>query len=125
MTQLRELYHCKLCGHVVEVVVAGAPALVCCGEPMEKLTENTQDAALEKHVPVLEETPEGLLVKVGSVAHPMVEEHYIQFIEVMTADKVYRAELKPGMAPEAVFPVAKADVVCAREYCNLHGAWKS
>lgn len=125
MTQLREWYHCKKCGQVVEVVVAGAPTLVCCGEPMEKLTEQTKDAALEKHVPVMEETAEGLLVKVGSVPHPMVEEHFIQFIEVLTEDKVYRAELKPGMEPQALFPVAKADVTYAREYCNVHGAWKS
>jgi len=125
MTQLRELYHCKECGQVVEVVTAGAPTLVCCGEPMEKLDEQTQDAAVEKHVPVMEETAEGLLVKVGSVPHPMLEEHYIQFIEVLTEDKVYRAELKPGMEPQALFPVKKADVTYAREYCNVHGAWKS
>lgn len=125
MTQLREWYHCSICGNVVEVVHPGAPTLVCCGQPMEKLAEKTQDAGLEKHVPVIEETPEGLLVRVGSVPHPMIEEHYIQFIEVLTEDRVYRAELKPGMAPQAVFPVAKDDVNYVREYCNIHGAWRS
>lgn len=125
MTQLREWYYCSICGNLVEVIHPGAESLVCCGQPMEKLVEKTEDTGMEKHVPVLEATAEGLLVKVGSVPHPMVEEHYIQFIEVLTKDMVYRAELKPGMEPQAVFPVAKGDVLYAREYCNVHGAWRS
>lgn len=126
MTQLREVYYCEKCGNVVEILNEGAPALVCCGEPMIKLEAQTKDASTEKHVPYVEENNGGVLVKVGqNQAHPMMEKHYIKFIEVLTADRVYRAELKPDMEPQAWFPVKKADVVEAREWCNLHGLWKS
>jgi len=126
MTQLREVYFCEKCGNVVEIMNEGAPALVCCGVPMVKLEAKTQDASTEKHVPYVEEKDGGVLVKVGrNTAHPMMEKHYIKFIEVLTKEKVYRAELTPGMAPEAWFPVKKSDVTEAREWCNLHGLWKS
>lgn len=125
MTNLRELYVCSICGNVVEVVNTGAPALVCCNKPMTKLEAGTQDASLEKHVPVIEEVEGGVKVKVGSVPHPMEEKHSIRFIEVLTKDQVLRAELKPGQAPEASFLVAPAEVVEVREYCNLHGLWKA
>jgi len=126
MIVLRDIYYCKHCGNVVEILNEGAPALVCCGDPMTLLEEKTQDAATEKHVPYVEEAPGGVLVKVGKeTAHPMEEKHYIKFIEVLTAEKVCRAELKPGMTPEAFFPVQKADIVKAREWCNVHGLWKS
>jgi len=97
---------------------------VCCGEPMKRMTENTVDAAKEKHVPVIEQTAEGIKVKVGSVAHPMEEKHYIEWIEIIADGKAYRQFLNPGETPEAVFPV-KATQVTAREYCNLHGLWKA
>ncbi|EHQ88835.1 desulfoferrodoxin [Desulfosporosinus youngiae] len=125
MTNLRDLYVCKICGNVVEVVHTGAPALVCCNQPMEKLEAGTQDASLEKHVPVIEGITGGIKVKVGSEAHPMVEKHFIRFIEVLTKEKVLRAELEPGQAPEASFLVAEDEVLEVREYCNIHGLWKT
>lgn len=124
MTEKLQVYKCELCGNIVEVLHAGEGELVCCGQPMKLLAENTVDAAKEKHVPVLEKTAEGWWVSVGAVAHPMEEKHYIEWIELITGGTVYRAHLKPGDAPKAFFPV-KADVVSAREYCNLHGLWKA
>ncbi len=123
MTKLREVYRCPICGNVVEVLNAGMGELVCCGKPMKLLAENTTDAAVEKHVPVVEKVEGGYRVKVGSVEHPMLAEHYIQWIELLTPTRVLRHELKPGEKPEAVFYTDETDVV-AREYCNLHGLWK-
>jgi superoxide reductase len=91
---------------------------------MNLLTENTTDAAVEKHVPVVEKVPGGVQVKVGSVAHPMTPEHFIQWIEVIADGKSYRQYLAPGEAPEAFFPVEAAQIT-VREYCNLHGLWKA
>ncbi|ADY57313.1 desulfoferrodoxin [Syntrophobotulus glycolicus DSM 8271] len=125
MTKLRQIYKCNICGNVIEVVHPGAPALVCCGQPMELLVGNTVDASKEKHVPVIEAAENGIRVQVGSVEHPMEEKHFIQFIEVLTADKVYRAELAPGLKPEAWFPVKQEDILEVREYCNIHGLWKT
>ena len=119
-----EVYKCMLCGNIVDVVHGGDGELVCCGQPMKKMTENTTDAAKEKHVPVIEKIDGGYKVKIGSVAHPMTEEHYIEWIELIADEKSYRQFLKPGQAPEAVFCI-KADKVSAREYCNLHGLWKA
>jgi len=123
MTELRSLYYCKHCKNLVEVTQIGAEALVCCGEPMTLLKANTTDAAGEKHVPVITETADGILVTVGSVEHPMTEEHHIVFIEVITESEVYRKELKPGMKPQAEFPIKRADVIEVREFCNLHMLW--
>ena len=126
MTKLREVYYCEKCGNVVEILNEGAPALVCCGEPRIKLEAKTEDASTEKHVPFIEELDSGILVKVGqNTAHPMMEKHYIKFIEVLTKDGVYKAELNPGDTPEAKFPVKKSEVVSVREWCNLHGLWES
>lgn len=123
MTALREIYKCGICGNVVELVHEGAVALVCCGKPMNRLDEKKEDAGKEKHVPVVEDVPGGVRVKVGSVDHPMEPKHYIKFIEVLTADQVLRAELKPGMSPQAVFKVAKPDIQKVREYCTVHDLW--
>ncbi len=126
MTKLRELYVCSICGNVVEVVNPGATALVCCNKPMDKLEAGIKDASLEKHVPVIEKMSDGIKVKVGSVAHPMEEKHFIQFIEVLTKEQVLRAELAPNQAPEANFLLNKSDeVIEVREYCNVHGLWKA
>ncbi|MEA2097347.1 MAG: desulfoferrodoxin [Candidatus Cloacimonadota bacterium] len=126
MTQLREVYYCEKCGNVVEVLNEGAPALVCCGVPMEKLEAKTEDASTEKHVPFVQEVEGGVLVKVGqNQAHPMLENHYIKFIEVLRKDKVCRLELKPNDKPEGFFPVKKEDIIEIREWCNLHGLWKN
>ena len=122
MAKLNEVYKCNLCGNIVEVVHAGAGALVCCNEKMALLTENTVDASKEKHVPVIEVGATSITVKVGSVAHPMEAAHYIEWIELIADGKVYRQQLQPGQAPEATFPVI-AKQVTAREYCNLHGHW--
>jgi superoxide reductase len=124
MAQLFQVYKCMKCGNIVEVLHAGAGELVCCGEPMKLLKENTSDGAKEKHVPVIEKTVDGYKVKVGSVAHPSTPEHYIEWIELVADGVSHRAFLKPGDAPEALFTV-KAKTVEAREYCNLHGLWKS
>ena len=119
-----EVYKCNVCGNVVEVMEVGGGELVCCGQPMELQKEKTQDVGQEKHVPVIEKTESGVKVKVGSVPHPMEEKHYIEWIEVIADGKSYRKFLKPGDKPEAEFMV-KADSIKAREYCNLHGLWKS
>ncbi|MBT6518228.1 desulfoferrodoxin [Candidatus Woesearchaeota archaeon] len=124
MTELNQIYKCDICGNIVEVTHTGAGQLVCCGQPMKLLEENTVDAATEKHVPVIEKTENGFLVKVGSVTHPMEEEHLIEWIELIADGQVYRKFLKPGDAPEAEFCV-KAEKVIAREFCNLHGHWKA
>jgi superoxide reductase len=125
MTKLRELYKCSICGNVVEVVHTGAPALVCCGQPMEKMEAKTEDTGNEKHVPVVEESEGGIRVTVGSIEHPMEEKHFIQFIEVLTNDQVLRAELHPGQKPQADFSVNTQDIITVREYCNIHGLWKT
>jgi superoxide reductase len=123
MAERREVYKCDLCGNVVEVLWGGKGELVCCGQPMKLQKEGVVDAAKEKHVPVVEKTADGYKVKVGSVAHPMEEKHYIQWIELVADGISYFRFLNPGEAPEATFCVT-AENVYAREYCNLHGLWK-
>lgn len=124
MAKRLEVYKCELCGNIVEVLFGSDGQLVCCEQPMTLMTENTVDAAKEKHVPVIEKTDGGVKVKVGDVAHPMEEKHFIQWIEIIADGKIYRQFLNPGDAPEAEFKVA-ADNIVAREYCNLHGHWKA
>ena len=124
MPENYEVYKCEACGNIVEVIHAGGGELVCCGEPMKLMVENTVDAAKEKHVPVIEKVDGGVKVMVGEVAHPMEEKHYIEWIELIAGDTAYRQFLNPGDAPEAVFMI-DASQVTAREYCNLHGHWKS
>jgi superoxide reductase len=119
-----EIYKCIECGNIVEVTHVGGAPLVCCGQPMKLVFENTSDGAKEKHVPVIEKIQGGFIVKVGSVTHPMEEKHYIEWIEIQAGDKVYKQYLAPGQKPEAVFMV-DAEKVVAREYCNLHGLWKA
>ena len=132
MTELNQIYKCDVCNIIVEVVHSGVGELVCCGQPMQLKKENTEDAAQEKHVPVVEKTETGIKVKVGSVDHPMTEEHYIEWIEVICDGKVSRTFLKPGDKPEAEFCCADPSKCCAdlskvtaRAYCNLHGLWKN
>ncbi len=124
MTKKNEIYKCPTCGNIVEVLHVGAGELVCCGKPMELMTENTVDAAKEKHVPVVTKVDGGYKVVVGSTAHPMEEKHWVEWIELIADGKVYRQDLNPGEAPEATFNV-KADKVEVRELCNLHGVWKA
>jgi len=124
MTELKQVYKCNVCGNIVEMLHTGQGELVCCGQPMELKSENTVDAAEEKHVPVIEKTEKGFLVKIGTEPHPMDEDHYIEWIEVIADGKYLRKFLKQGDAPEAEFCIC-AENVTAREYCNIHGLWKS
>ncbi len=124
MVSRSQVYRCNSCGNIVEVLEAGGGKLVCCGEPMELLVENTVDAAREKHVPVPEQSDDSIRVQVGSVPHPMQEEHLIQWIEVIADGKVCRRYLEPGQAPEAQFQMNPGEFV-VREYCNLHGLWRA
>ena len=123
MAEKLQIYVCRKCGNIVEVVHGGGGKLVCCGEPMALLEENSVDAAKEKHVPVVEETENGVKVKVGSVPHPMEEKHYIEWIEVIADGKANRQFLNPGDKPKAKFCIG-ATGLAARAYCNLHGLWK-
>lgn len=123
MARKLEVYKCMVCGNIVEVLHGGAGELVCCGQPMKLMAENTVDAAKEKHIPVIEKITGDFKVKVGAVPHPMEAKHYIEWIELLADGRAYRQFLEPAMAPEAVFNL-KADSVSAREYCNIHGLWK-
>jgi superoxide reductase len=124
MPKKLEVYKCNLCGNIVEVVTGGAGALVCCGQDMVLMEENTVDAAQEKHVPVPTRVNGGWEVAVGSVAHPMEEKHWIEWIELNVNGTSYREFLDPGQEPKAYFPV-DAREVDVRAYCNLHGLWKA
>ena len=124
LTERLQIYRCEVCGNIVEVLHPGVGQLVCCGQPMTPLGEKVKEAGLEKHVPVIEKTEMGIKVKVGSIPHPMEQNHYIEWIELIVGDQVYRKFLKPGDRPEAEFQV-KAEEVSAREYCNIHGLWTS
>jgi len=124
MTAQKQIYRCNVCGNIVEVLHAGEGELVCCGQPMELLQAKTADVGKEKHVPVIEAGDAGVKVKVGDVPHPMEEKHYIEWIEVITDGDGCRQFLKPGDKPEAEFDV-RSKKVAAREYCNIHGLWKS
>ncbi|MEE9322980.1 MAG: desulfoferrodoxin [Candidatus Aenigmarchaeota archaeon] len=124
MTEQNQVYKCNVCGNIVEVLHAGVGQLVCCGQPMELLKEKTEDEGQEKHVPVIEKTDSGIKVKVGSIPHPMEENHYIEWVEIIADGEVYRKFLKPGENPEAEFGI-KAENIEAREFCNVHGLWKS
>lgn len=124
MPKLLEVYKCDLCGNIVETIHAGGGDLVCCGQEMRLLTENTVDAAKEKHVPVIEVSNGTIKVSIGSVAHPMEEKHYIEWIELIADGKAYRQFLNPGDAPAATFTVSAKNVT-ARELCNIHGQWSA
>ena len=124
MAERLQVFKCEVCGHIIEVLHEGAGELVCCNQPMVLQAENTVDAAQEKHVPVIEKTAKGYKVKVGSVAHPMGEDHHIAWIELVADGRSYRRFLEFGAAPEATF-LLEASQVSARAYCNLHGLWKS
>ena len=123
MAKKLEVYKCMACGNIVEVLTGGDGELVCCGEPMKNLVARTADDGKEKHVPVIEKIDGGLKVKVGSVQHPMEQQHYIEWIEIIADGSSYRQFLKPGDVPEAVFK-SEADNISAREHCTVHGLWK-
>jgi len=123
MAKKLEIYKCDMCGNIVEVLHGGQGKLVCCGQEMKKLDENSTDAAKEKHVPVIEKIDGGYRVVVGSTPHPMEEKHWIEWIQLIAGEKTFRTFLNPGEAPEAVFKTDERSV-SAREFCNIHGLWK-
>lgn len=126
MTELKQIYKCELCGNIVEVVHTGGGTLVCCGQPMTLLEPKTADTSVEKHVPFIKRDGDKYVVKVGeNAAHPMEEKHYIEWIELTVDGTVYKKNLNPGDAPEALFEVAEGKDVSARELCNVHGLWSS
>ena len=121
--QKLQVFKCLHCGLLVEVLGDGAiPS--CCGEPMRAMKENTVEASAEKHIPVLEVQGSGILVKVGSIPHPMEADHYIEWIEVINGSYVNRCHLKPGDAPQAALYVPQQPGLEIRAYCNKHGLWK-
>ena len=119
-----DVYECEVCGHIVEVLREGKGQLVCCDQPMKLLEANTVDAAVEKHVPVVEKAGGGIKVKVGSVPHPMEAEHWIEWVQVINDGTSYMRFLSPGDGPEGFFEIEPAGDMIAREHCNLHGLWK-
>lgn len=124
MAKKYEVYKCGVCGITVEVLNEGGGTLICCGEEMKLFTENTVDAATEKHIPVVEKISGGVKVSVGEVAHPMEEKHYIEWIEIIADGAVMRQYLCPGQVAEATF-MTDAKEITVRSYCNLHGLWKA
>jgi len=125
MAKFRGIYKCEICGNIIEVLHEGVGALVCCGEEMKHQKEKIEDSSVEKHVPFIEKTEEGTVVKVGqNQDHPMEEKHHIEWIQIIVDGKSYRQFLKPGDKPQALFEI-KAGNITAREYCNIHGLWKS
>ena len=124
MTERMQIYKCSVCGIVAEVLDGGAGELVCCGQPMQLMTARTEDSTKEKHVPYVEKVAGGVKVRVGqNEAHPMLDKHWIQWIEVVVDGAQHRQFLNPSQAPEAFFPVTGENIT-AREFCNLHGLWK-
>jgi len=124
MIQQKQIYKCSICGNIVEVLHVGGGELVCCGQPMEQLQEKIEDEGSEKHVPVIKKIETGIKVKVGSDPHPMEENHFIEWIEVIVGGKYCRKFLKSGDKPEVDFSIHSENVK-AREYCSVHGLWKS
>lgn len=124
MTNLNEVYKCNVCGNITEVIYTGVGTLVCCGQDMQLMSDESKPEGTEKHIPIVKQKGNKVKVKVGSIPHPMTEEHQIERIEVITSDKVYRRYLKPTDAPEAEFEI-EGKIIKVREYCNLHGLWKA
>jgi len=118
MTTKNQIWKCEVCGNIIEILHEGADSLVCCGQPMNLQTEKTEDEGNEKHLPVIE----GNTVKVGSIEHPMTDEHLIEWIEATSeSGETCKVFLKSTDKPETTFSFTP---VSAREYCNLHGLWK-
>ncbi|MCD6592322.1 MAG: desulfoferrodoxin [Thaumarchaeota archaeon] len=124
MTERLQIYKCNVCGNIVMVLHPGAGTLVCCNQPMQPLEEKMEEVGREKHVPIIEKQGELVRVKVGSIEHPMEENHYIEWIELRGDEEILLKFLKPGDKPQAEFQI-KAERISAREYCNLHGLWKN
>ena len=124
MTEKEQIYKCEVCGNIVEVLHKGVGELVCCGKNMVLQNDNVVDASLEKHVPVVEKIGDNVFkVTVGAIDHPMDEDHYIEWIEVIANNKVYKKYLKPFDKPQTTFKIV-CEELTARAYCNKHGLWK-
>ncbi len=121
-----KFYRCAKCGQMVAIVEKKGCPIMCCGQPMEEVVAGTTDASVEKHVPVIKQEGNLVTVTVGAVEHPMVEEHYIEWIALQTKQGNQRKKLNPGDKPEAAFALVDGDeVVAAYAYCNLHSLWKA
>ena len=118
-----KFYRCSKCGNIIAYVENSGVPVMCCGQKMEEINPNTTDAANEKHVPVVCIDGDVVHVKVGEVAHPMVEEHFIQWVYLHTERGGQRKSLKPGEAPEVSFTLNGDKAIAVYEYCNLHGLW--
>ena len=119
-----KIFKCKRCGNIVAVVKESKVSVMCCGQKMEEIVPNTVEASTEKHIPVFEVQGNKVIVTVGSVDHPMVDEHYIEWVSIQTKQGNQRKALKPGQAPKICFSICEGDEVEAvYAYCNLHGLW--
>jgi superoxide reductase len=116
-------YRCESCGNIVSLIKNGGGTITCCGESMTKLEANSTDAAKEKHVPVVTKEDNKIKITVGSIFHPMLTEHYIEWIALVTEDRITFKFLKPGEEAIGEFADVKSGEVYA--YCNLHGLWKA
>ncbi|MHC1771206.1 MAG: desulfoferrodoxin family protein [Flexilinea sp.] len=121
----QKFFYCKHCGKIIGMIFDPGTPTICCGEPMQELIANTSDGAKEKHVPVVKVTGDTIEVTIGSVLHPMIPEHFIQWIYLQTKKGGQRKRLSPGEEPKAVFVLKDDEPVTAFEYCNLHGLWKA
>lgn len=122
MTKSREIFKCDICGVICEILNPGGGTLSCCGAPMRLVKENNQEASVEKHIPVLTRNGDEVTAVVGETLHPMINEHFVEWIEVLTENKIYRHHLKPGEEPKATFLI-KEEILYSRAYCNIHGLW--
>lgn len=127
MTEEKQVYRCNICGNMVEVLHLGVGKLVCCENEMQLLEEKSEGVGPEKHIPIIEQIEDGIRVKIGEISHPMEGNHCIEWVELVTDKGIYRKVFKPGDNPEAEFKINIEDVneVSAREYCSIHGLWKS
>ena len=120
-----KFYICRHCGNLIGLINDAGVPMMCCGQKMEALVPNTTEAAGEKHLPFVNLENGSVYVRIGEITHPMTEEHYIQWVELIMGPKVYREFLQPGQEPQASFKIDKKEKPVAREYCNLHGLWKA
>ena len=121
-----QFYRCENCGQIIAIVKKTGVPVMCCGKPMQELIPGTTDASVEKHVPVYEVKDNKVIVCVGAAAHPMTEEHYIEWVSIQTKFGNQRKALKPGDEPKTCFAICDGDEVEAvYAYCNLHGLWKA
>jgi len=125
MTNILEIYKCELCGNIIEIKHTGAGVLSCCGKEMVLQVENTTDATVEKHIPKIVKLSNGYEVQVGSTLHPMTEDHYIEWVELIVDGRIYTEFLNPGDVPKVNFKAYYGEKAEARAYCNLHGLWKN